>query len=167
MLGPAAVQQQPHSLSGLRTCLLVGLVSGLWCQALCVSLHVQTHTHTHPFNALQRSRHAHFTRFAPMAHHHNIFSPHSVVFIMLFHKTHSHPPPPPHTCVHAFLFHITELFLMIAKYRVCCVFLNITRSMIDVYGNEEVTSSKEIPYGWEQHTDERHLQKALVNSWHA
>lgn len=44
------------------------------------------------------------------------------------------------------------------------MFLNITRSVIDVYGNEEVTSSKEKPYGWEQHTDERHLQKGLVNS---
>lgn len=36
--------------------------------------------------------------------------------------------------------------------------------LIDVNGNEEVASSKETPYGWEQHTDERHLHKALVHS---
>lgn len=163
MLGPAAVQQQPHSLSGLRTCLLVGLVSGLWCQALCVSLHVQTHTHI----PLTHYRGADTLTSLALHWWHiiTIFFPHIALFSSCcFTKR---IVTPPHTCAHAFLFHITELFLMIATYRVCCVFLNITRSMIDVYGNEEVTSSKEIPYGWEQHTDERHLQKALVNSWHA
>lgn len=44
----AALAQWPQDLS------VSG--SGLWCQALCVSLHVQTHTYTHTHIPLTRYR---------------------------------------------------------------------------------------------------------------
>lgn len=95
----AALAQWPQDLS-VSGSGVWSLVSSFMCVFARTNTHI--HTHTHPFNALQRSRHAHFTRSAPMAHHHNIFSPHSVVFIMLFHKTHSHTHTPTRVHMHSF-----------------------------------------------------------------
>lgn len=90
MLGPAAAQRQPHTLGGLRTCLLVGLVSGIWCQALCMS------THTHTRTCTERSRDIHFTHFALMAHHHYI-SFHIALFSLCCFIKKRTVTPPTHT----------------------------------------------------------------------
>lgn len=149
----AALAQWPQDLSVSR--------SGVWCQAFCM------YSHTHV--SLTHCRKAN-TITPPTLHWWHIIKiilPPSLCF---HHVVSQDAVAPPHVCTHTFSISLScPLWLPYSEspmflYR---IFLKTMHSLIDVYGNEEVASSKETPYGWEQHTDEKHLQKALVNSWHA
>lgn len=134
-----------------------------------------SHIHTHtPFF---KSKYNHSTHSALMTHHQDNFAPIALFSSCRFTK-HT-VVPPAYTCARThFFFHTTKLSLMTAvlreprRFLFPFFFFFLHRIMLkkpmpgltDVNGNEEVASSKETPYGWEQHTDERHLQKALVNS---
>lgn len=63
---------------------------------------------------------------------------------------------------------VCSVFLSCFCVCVCaCMFVCFPKPhrVIDVYVNRKVAPSKEMPYGWELHTDERPPQKmALVNS---
>lgn len=137
--------------------------SGVWCQAWCLCSHI----HTCLFNTLQKSKYNHSTHSALMTHHQDNFASIALFSSCRFAK---HVVAPPHVRRRTFSISLScPLWLPYSESPVFLhrIILKTTHSLIDVYGNEEVASSKETPYGWEQHTDERHLQKALVNSWHA
>lgn len=181
MLGPEAVveqeqqqqQQQPTS----------SVASGLVCESCLVSgvepyACIHTYTRTRLFF---KSKYNHSTHSALMTHHQDNFTPIALFPSRRFTK-HT-VVPPAYTCAR------THFFFFFSIPPSCPLWLPYSEShaaffppffflhritlkkpmpgLIDVNGNEEVASSKETPYGWEQHTDERHLQKALVHSWHA
>lgn len=152
---PAPLAQWPRDLSVSR--------SGVWCQALCMYSHI----HTCLFNTQQKSKYNHSTHSALMTHHQDNFTPIALFSSCRFTK---HKVATPHVRRHTFSISLScPLWLPHSESPVFLygIILKTMHSLIDIYGNEEVASSKETPYGWEQCTDERHLQKALVNSWHA